>query len=65
VMLILKRNEDEIVDLYVYDKEGKEVKISIMAVETGVGWCRLGVDAPKDILILRREVPKRPQKEVN
>lgn len=63
-MLILKRNEDEVVDLYVYDKEGKEVKISIMAVETGAGWVRMGIDAPKDILILRREVPKRPQKEV-
>ena len=62
-MLILKRNEDEIVDIYAYGKDGNEVKISIMAVETGSGYVRMGIEAPKDILVLRREVPKRPQKE--
>jgi carbon storage regulator CsrA len=62
-MLILKRNVDDIVDIYCHDSQGREVKVAIMVVEIGPGYIRMGVDAPKDILILRREVPLRERKK--
>lgn len=62
-MLILKRNVDDIVDIYCKDTHGGDIKVSIMVVEIGPGYVRIGVDAPKDVLILRREVPLKPRKE--
>lgn len=58
-MLVLKRNVNEVIDLYCYDSKGEPVKISAMVVEVCSNAVRIGIDAPKDILILRREVPKR------
>jgi carbon storage regulator CsrA len=58
-MLILKRNVSELVDVYCYDSTGKEISISLMVVEIGPTYVRIGIEAPKDVLILRREVPKK------
>lgn len=62
-MLILKRNVNEIIDLYCHDSAGNPITVSMMVVEVCPAAVRIGIEAPKDILILRREVPKREKND--
>jgi carbon storage regulator CsrA len=58
-MLILTRRTNDPVDLYYTDETGTERKISVMVLSIRDGVMRLGVDAPRDVLILRREVKRK------
>lgn len=63
-MLILKRNSEDVVDIYFRSAHtGEEAVISVKVLDITSKSVRLGFDAPKDVLILRREVPRRPEGE--
>lgn len=58
-MLILARKPQESVYIEV---EGREIKVLVLA--TGTGQCRLGFEAPKDVVIVRDEVENKAIRRV-
>lgn len=63
-MLILKRSKEDVVDIYVQDAHNEtEIQISLKVLRIEGNSVRLGFDAPGNVLILRREVPRRPKTE--
>ncbi len=65
-MLILSRYRDEIIDVTVPAERtasGKEETISIMVTDVNRDRVSIGIEAPKDFLILRRELKDRKPRE--
>ena len=54
-MLVLKLNRDEVADLTLPDKS----VISVMVTAAGCGWAKVGISAPPQVKILRRELVVR------
>ena len=53
--LILTRKADEIIWI------GDDIKVTILAIKGTQ--CRISIDAPKDVVILRQEVKDRNERE--
>lgn len=62
-MLVLKRHTGDHIDLYIRDPDNadREICVSISVLGIGQGAVRVGVEAPESVLILRREVPRKPK----
>lgn len=58
-MLVVKRLVNEVVDIVLPDG----VVISVMLVEAGRKAARIGVAAPANVLVLRRELLERSRQE--
>lgn len=51
-MLILTRRTNEVINI------GDDIRITVLQISGGQ--VRIGIDAPKDVIILREELTKRP-----
>lgn len=55
-MLVLSRHRDESIVASAYNKAGEPIEIHVTVVEIRGDKVRLGVDAPKEVPVHRREV---------